>query len=37
MVLMFTVAMIPIWFWRGMAGIAYLIAFLLLIVVDIMG
>jgi rod shape determining protein RodA len=37
MVLMFIVALIPIWFWRSMAGLAYLIAFLLLIVVEIMG
>ena len=37
LVLMFVIAMIPIWFWRNMAGIAYLIAFLLLILVEFMG
>jgi rod shape determining protein RodA len=37
MVLMFIVAMIPIWFWRSMSGVAYLIAFLLLIVVEFFG
>ncbi len=37
MVLMFVVAMVPIWFWRNMAGLAYLVAFVLLILVEIMG
>jgi rod shape determining protein RodA len=37
MVLMFIVAMIPIWFWRSMSGVAYLVAFLLLIVVEFFG
>ncbi|KAF0116010.1 MAG: rod shape determining protein RodA [Rhodobacteraceae bacterium] len=37
MLLMFIVALVPIWFWRSMAGLAYLTAFLLLIVVEIMG
>ncbi|WP_103258682.1 rod shape-determining protein RodA [Tabrizicola aquatica] len=37
LVLMFIIAMIPIWFWRNMAGIAYLVAFLLLILVEFMG
>jgi rod shape determining protein RodA len=37
MVLMFIVAMIPIWFWRSMAGVAYLVAFLLLLVVEFFG
>ena len=37
LVLMFIVAMIPIWFWRSMAGIAYLMAFLLLLVVEFFG
>jgi rod shape determining protein RodA len=37
MVLMFIVAMVPIWFWRSMSGVAYLIAFLLLIVVEFFG
>ena len=35
--LMFVIAMVPIWFWRSMAGLGYLVAFLLLIVVEIMG
>ena len=35
--LMFIVAMIPIWFWRSLSGLAYLAAFLLLIVVQVMG
>jgi rod shape determining protein RodA len=37
MVLMFIVAMVPIWFWRNMAGVAYLIAFILLLVVEFFG
>ena len=37
MVLMFIVAMVPIWFWRNMAGVAYLVAFLLLLVVEFFG
>lgn len=37
MVLMFIVAMIPIWFWRSMAGVAYLIAFVLLLFVEFFG
>jgi rod shape determining protein RodA len=37
MVLMFIVAMVPIWFWRNMAGIAYLTAFVLLLVVEFFG
>ncbi len=37
MVLMFIVAMVPIWFWRSMSGIAYLVAFLLLLVVEFFG
>ncbi len=37
MVLMFIVAMIPIWFWRSMAGVAYLVAFILLLVVEFFG
>ena len=34
MVLMFVVAMVPIWFWRNLAGVAYLVAFILLIFVE---
>ncbi|WP_283178684.1 rod shape-determining protein RodA [Gemmobacter sp. 24YEA27] len=37
MVLMFMVAMVPVWFWRSMAGIAYLTSFVLLIIVDLYG
>jgi rod shape determining protein RodA len=37
MVLMFIIAMIPIWFWRSMAGIAYLVAFVLLLFVEFFG
>lgn len=37
MVLMFIVAMIPIWFWRSMAGVAYLVAFILLLIVEFFG
>jgi rod shape determining protein RodA len=37
MVLMFIVAMVPIWFWRNMAGIAYLVAFVLLLIVEFFG
>ncbi len=37
LVLMFIVAMVPIWFWRNMAGVAYLVAFLLLLVVEFFG
>ncbi|MBE2276886.1 MAG: rod shape-determining protein RodA [Rhodobacteraceae bacterium] len=35
--LMFFVALVPIWFWRSMAGIAYLVAFLLLVYVEFAG
>jgi rod shape determining protein RodA len=37
MVLLLIVAMVPIWFWRSMAGIAYGVAFLMLIYVEIRG
>lgn len=37
MVLMFVVAMVPIWFWRSMSGVAYLVALLLLLVVEFFG
>ena len=36
-VLMFVVAVTPIWFWRSMAGIAYGVSFLLLIYVQFRG
>ncbi len=35
--LMFFVALVPIWFWRSMSGIAYLVAFLLLVYVEFAG
>jgi len=37
MVVMFVVAMVPVWFWRSMAGAAYVLAFLLLVVVELWG
>jgi rod shape determining protein RodA len=37
MVLMLIVALVPIWFWRSMAGIAYGVAFLMLIYVEFRG
>ena len=37
MVLMFIVAMVPIWFWRNMAGLAYLVSFVLLLLVEFFG
>ncbi|WP_431300899.1 rod shape-determining protein RodA [Tabrizicola sp. BL-A-41-H6] len=37
LILMFIVAMVPIWFWRNMAGLAYIVSFLLLIVVEFFG
>jgi rod shape determining protein RodA len=36
-VLMFIVAMVPIWFWRNMAGVAYLVSFVLLLFVEFFG
>lgn len=35
--LMFFVAFVPIWFWRSMSGISYLIAMILLLVVEFFG
>jgi rod shape determining protein RodA len=37
MLLLFIVAMVPIWFWRSMAGIAYGVAFLMLVYVEFRG
>jgi rod shape determining protein RodA len=37
MVLMFIVAFVPIWFWRSMAGAAYIVSFILLIFVEFKG
>jgi rod shape determining protein RodA len=36
-VLMFFVAMVPIWFWRNMAGLAYIVSFVLLLFVEFFG
>ncbi|WP_299609364.1 rod shape-determining protein RodA [uncultured Tateyamaria sp.] len=36
-VLMLMVAMVPIWFWRSMAGVAYLTSLLLLVAVEFFG
>ena len=35
--LMFAMALVPIWFWRNMAGLFYLVSFLLLLVVEFFG
>ena len=35
--IMIIVGMIPIWFWRNMSGVAYLVAVSLLVAVDVMG
>lgn len=37
LVLMMIVAMVPIWFWRNMAGVAYLVSFILLLFVEFFG
>lgn len=37
MALMIAMGMVPIWFWRNMAGLAYGVSFLLLIAVEIVG
>lgn len=37
MVLLIAVAMVPIWFWRNMAGLAYAASLLLLVLVEFMG
>ena len=37
MAIMFIVAMVPIWFWRNMAALAYVISFVLLVYVDFFG
>jgi rod shape determining protein RodA len=36
-VLMFVVAFVPIWFWRNVAGVAYLVSIALLLVVEFFG
>jgi rod shape determining protein RodA len=37
LVLMFLIAFVPIWFWRNMAGVAYLVSIALLLVVEFFG
>ncbi|MCE6952101.1 rod shape-determining protein RodA [Cereibacter sphaeroides] len=37
LVLMFAIAFVPIWFWRNMAGLAYLVSLALLVVVELFG
>ncbi|NDW53070.1 rod shape-determining protein RodA [Aliiroseovarius sp. PrR006] len=37
MFLMFVIAMVPIWFWRNMAGLGYLISLVLLVLVEVIG
>ena len=37
LVIMFAMAFVPIWYWRNLAGMAYLLAFILLIVVEFFG
>ncbi len=37
MVILFIVAFVPIWFWRSMSGIAYAVAFVLLLIVEFFG
>ena len=37
LVIMFIVAFVPIWFWRSMAGIAYAISMVLLLIVEFFG
>ena len=35
--LMFTIALVPIWFWRNMAGLFYILSIVLLLVVEFFG
>lgn len=37
MVLMVTVAMVPIWFWRNISGVAFAVSLLLLVAVELFG
>lgn len=37
LVLMFFVAFVPIWYWRNMSGLAYLVAMVLLLIVEFFG
>lgn len=36
-VVMFIIAFVPIWFWRNMSGLAYIVGFLLLVAVEFVG
>ncbi len=35
--MMFFIAMVPIWFWRNMAGLGYLVSLVLLVLVELVG
>jgi rod shape determining protein RodA len=37
LVIMFSFSFVPIWFWRNISGVAYIVSLLLLIVVDVAG
>ena len=37
MVILFAVAFVPIWFWRSMSGVSYLVAMILLLIVEFFG
>jgi rod shape determining protein RodA len=37
LVVMFAIAFVPIWFWRNMAGVAYIGTFILLVAVELFG
>ncbi len=37
LVMMFFIAFVPIWFWRNMAGVAYVGTFILLVIVELFG
>ncbi len=37
LVIMFAMSLVPIWYWRNLAGMAYLLSFLLLLVVEFFG
>ena len=37
MVIMLGLAFVPMWFWRGISGAAYVVCFLMLIAVDLFG
>jgi len=37
LVILFSVAFVPIWFWRSMSGVSYLVAMILLLIVEFFG